>query len=147
MKIRNKLLTALLAGLLVGSAQAAATAKAPVDAKNPENSLKLAMAADTVIQIMGKPESVTPMKSDKGKAEIWEYRRQVGDRMDVVVLTTPVMSPVPDGNQSTRMVATGERVDNHEEHHITTELVDLLMFNNHFVTAKVSRTEAVRIDD
>jgi hypothetical protein len=103
------------------------------------------MPSETVIKIMGQPAEVKPMKTQEGKAEIWVYRRQVADRVDYVVISTPIISTVPDGRGSTRTVVTGERTDNQEQHHITTDVIEVLMFNDHYVTQKITRTESTRI--
>ncbi|HXQ80599.1 MAG TPA: hypothetical protein VN775_04750 [Opitutaceae bacterium] len=154
MHTRSQFLTAVLVGLLVRAADASvpppdsagteskAAAAAP---KGPEAALFPEMPADAVIKIMGKPESVKPMKVPAGKAEVWVYARQVAERVDFVQVSTPVMGAVPNGNGTTRIAQTGEKLDNREEHHITTEVVELLMFNGHFVTQKVSRRESVKI--
>jgi hypothetical protein len=154
MHVRSQFLPALLIGLLVPATGAAAIppdsanagSKAAAAApKGPEESLLPAMPANTVIRVMGKPESIRPVKGQTGKAEVWVYSRQVGDRVDYVQVSTPVMVAVPSGNGTARMVVTGEKLTNRAEHHITTEVIELLMFNGAFVTKKVSRAESVKI--
>ncbi len=36
------------------------------------------MAAAAIIQLVGQPNEITPIKSDSSKAETWVYRRKVG---------------------------------------------------------------------
>jgi hypothetical protein len=154
MKIRNHILPALLIGVLAQTARGAPAqdaapntdSKAAVPAaKATDTGLKSGMPSETVIKIMGQPAEVKPMKTQEGKAEIWVYRRQVADRVDYVVISTPIISTVPDGRGSTRTVVTGERTDNQEQHHITTDVIEVRMFIDHYVTQKITRTESTRI--
>jgi len=144
----------MLIGLLVQSADAsvpppdsanAESKTAAATPKGPEADLIPEMPAHAVIKIMGKPESVKPMKVQAGKAEVWVYARQVAERVEYVQVSTPVMGAVANGNGTTRITQTGEKLVNRAEHHITTEVIELLMFNDHFVTQKVSRQESVKI--
>lgn len=36
------------------------------------------MNADMIVQLIGRPDEVSPLKADAGKAETWIYRRKVG---------------------------------------------------------------------
>jgi hypothetical protein len=154
MHLRSQLLPALLMAILVQAANASpgppdstsgGSKTAAVAPKGPEAALIPAMPADMVVKIMGKPSTVKPMKVQSGKAEIWVYSREIEDRVDYVQVSTPIIGAAPSGNGTSRMVQTGEKLDNRAEHHITTEVIELLMFNDHFVAQKASRTGSVRI--
>jgi len=155
MHVRSLFLLALLIGLPIQAAEAPAPPPDSADAgskgaaaapKSPEESLLPSMPASTVARIMGKPDSVRPVKVQAGKAEVWVYSRQVSDRVDYVQVSTPVMGSVPSGNGTNRTVVTGEKLVTRAQHHITTEVVELLIFNGAFVTRKASRAESVKID-
>lgn len=150
----SRFLPALLIGLLI---QTVGASESPPDSANagskaaaaaperPEESLMPSMPARVVIKVMGKPDSVKPVKGREGKAEVWLYSRQVSDRVDYVQLSVPIMGAVPSGNGTARRAVTGEKLETRAEHHITTEVIELLMFNGAFVTQKVSRAESVKI--
>jgi hypothetical protein len=154
MPLRNQLLPVLLIGLLV---QADGASPSPADSttggspasaaspKGPEASLMPEMPASAVVKVMGKPNTVKPLKLQSGKAEVWAYSRVIEDRVEYIQVSMPVMGATPSGNGTTRMVQTGEKIDNKAEHHITTEVIELLMFNDRFVTQKATRTGSVKI--
>ncbi len=153
---RRLLLAALLTALLAHSACAStpapskaagsdskASPSAPV---GPEAALKMGMAAETVLQVMGKPASITPMNSDQGKAEIWAYERQVDERIERIDTSTPIMASVTDASGHSRMVQTGVHTEFHDVHHITKAALQLLMFNGHHVTEKTTLKETQVMD-
>ena len=76
------------------------------------------------------------MAAEKGKAEVWAYERQIDDRIEHIDTSTPIMASTTDAAGQSHMVQTGEHVEYHNVHHITKEVVELLMFNDHFVTLK-----------
>ena len=154
MQLRSQLLPALLFGLLLQTADASPAPPDPAGGgsktaaaapKGPEAFLIPAMPADEVVKIMGKPDTVKPMKVQAGKTEIWVYSRQIDEKVEYVQFFAPVMGAVPSGNGTTRVVQTGVKLENRAEHHITTEVIELLMFNDQFVTQKVSRKSSVKI--
>ncbi|HMD60772.1 MAG TPA: hypothetical protein VKG78_05055 [Opitutaceae bacterium] len=151
MNSKSRFLAALLVGFLFQAADASpsrsdpATAGSKAAPAGPEAELVPEMPAGEVTRIMGRPSSVRPMKVQAGKAEVWTYSRQLADKVDYLQMSTPVMTAVPSGKGTTRMAVTGEKVEIRAQHNLTTELVEVLMFNDQFVTQKVSRQESVRI--
>lgn len=69
--------TPLLALLVFVAAVAGASAAAPQPAK-AKPVLDKGMDAATIIQLVGQPDEITPIKTDGGKAETWIYRRKIG---------------------------------------------------------------------
>jgi hypothetical protein len=118
---------------------------AAVAKKMPEADLKIAMPADAVLQIMGKPESIKEMKAPSGKAEIWTYERQVGDIVEHVQFLTPTSTTLMESGGKTDTIASGDQIEYRDEHHITTDVVEVLMYNDHFLKCKVSRQESVKV--
>ena len=113
---------------------------------NPESSLKQAMPADLIRKIMGKPSAIRPMKAPDGKAEIWVYTREINERMGREQIgTTPIMISVADSDGRIRQYTVGEETHYGDVHYITVETVELLMFNDQYVTQKVSRREMKRL--
>lgn len=150
MHIRKQLLPALGLALVAHAGCVAASAaddpapsskQAPAVEKRPEADLKVGMPSAAVTQLMGKPDSVSPMKTQAGKAEVWAYQRQLNDRVEQIEAAIPIMVSVPGPNNTSHLVPGGEKVEVRQMHHITTEVVELLMFNGHFVTQKVSHKE------
>ena len=152
MKIRHLFLTAALFVLLLHGAGAASSSTpdnivpgskpTAVSPDSPESALRAAMAADTVRHIMGQPEEIKPMKAPSGKAEIWVYKREINRRVDrVQVGSTPITISVIGGDGQAHQQTIGENVLYGDLHHVTVETVELLMFNDHFVTCKVTRQQ------
>jgi hypothetical protein len=154
MKTRNLFLSASLFALLVQVTGAASPSpstsdKAAPDSKpvavspdNPESALKQAMAADAVRQIMGQPEEIKPMKAPNGKAEIWVYKRQFNRRVERVQIgTIPITTTVVGSDGIARQQTIGEDIKFGDLHRVTEETVEVLMFNDHYVTHKITRQE------
>ena len=78
------------------------------------------------------------MKIEMGKAEVWRYERQVGERVEQIGAAMPNMVSVPGPNNTTSTMQSGEKIEVRQVHHVTTEVVELLMFNDHYVTQKSS---------
>lgn len=140
------LLLALVATGLPALAETppAAPAKALADATPPppEAALKQAMPAAEVRKIMGAPAAIEPMKEPGGKAEVWVYVRKINPTVKhEQVASTPIMIEVQDGNGVIRKYQQGENVQFADVHYYTEEKVQLLMFNDHLVVAKVARRE------
>ena len=115
---------------------------AVVSADKPETSLTKAMPADVVRKIMGQPHEIKSMKTPDGKAEVWVYKRQLNesvDRVPVGSIPITVTTIGADGKAYQRTV--GEKIQYADLHRATEETVQLLMFNDHFVTCKVARQE------
>ncbi len=147
MTMRNFLLLFVLAAAaLAGFAETPPAAPAKTaDATPPpppEAALKQAMPAAEVRKIMGQPATIEPMKEPGGKAEVWVYVRKVNPIVKhEQVASTPIMIEVQDGNGTIRKYQQGENVQFGDVHYYTEEKIQLLMFNDHFVVAKVARRE------
>ena len=156
MKIRLHFLpAACVAFLFVGAGAAASFAadKVPVADKpappqdGPEAGLKQAMTADAVRQIMGKPDEIKPVKAPNGKVEIWTFTRQVNQRVDRVPIgAVPIMTTTYDSNGKAHEQKAGETIQYADVRITTVETVEVLMFNDHYVTNKISRQDVKRYD-
>lgn len=94
------------------------------------------MPADKIIELIGKPEEVTPMESKEGKAETWIYRRKVGTKSTQVVVGTrdvPAFVGIGLGNDS--MQNRKELIYGMKDMSIV-RVTSLLMFNDKLVLAK-----------
>ncbi len=106
----------------------------------PELQLKKAMSVGEVIKIMGQPRDRTPLKPPTGKAEIWVYSRQISDvSTQVEVGSKPITDTVVGGDGKARTVVVSSEPIFKNAHMITDEEVSLLMFNDHFVQAKITQ--------
>ena len=153
MKTCNFFLAVSLLVLLLPGAAAAAPSpsdKATPDSKpaavspdSPESALKHAMGADAVRQILGHPEEIKPLKAPNGKAEIWVYKRQVNRRVERVQIgTIPIPSTVVGSDGwAAHQQTLSEDIKFADLHCVTEETVEVLMFNDHYVTHKVTRRE------
>jgi hypothetical protein len=120
-------------------------AAAPAD--KPEAALKADMPAEMVQQIMGQPVEVKPMKTPSGHAEIWVYKRVVGQRVDrQEIATIPVVETVVGSDGKAYQHTVGQTIQYGDVHITTEETLELLMFNDHFVTGKVSRRDVKHYD-
>ena len=145
-------LVCLIPFLVVAGALSAAQPSAAPDPV-PESSLQWAMPAAVVRQIMGLPETVRPMPAPHGKAEVWVFMRQVGERVDrIPVAAVPIIATtyVIDGGCKQRLGGraieqkVGETIQYADLYVTTVETVEVLMFNEHFVAHKVSRQDVKR---
>ena len=158
MKTNTLFLTASLIALLAQPAVAASpftpesqssgTKSVADSSETPVTALKKAMPAAEVRQIMGLPVEIKPMKAPNGKAEIWVYRRELNERAErvqvgAVPITVTVFST--DGKSSS-LQTIGEDVKYANVRFTTEETVELLMFNDHFLTGKISRQEIKHYD-
>ena len=161
MKIPSLLFAApsfvVLVGIAFASASTPESGRAAADHKSsgvasagPESALQWAMPADAVRRIMGQPQEVKPMEAPNGKAEIWIYTRQLGTHMDRIPIgAVPIMTTnstvVGSGNNTRPGPATqqkiGESIVYADVVVATVETVEVLMFNDHFVTQKVTRQD------
>ncbi len=152
MNTRNLILTASFIALLVQGASAASPSTpdkvttgfnlAAVSPQNPESALKQAMPADTVRQIMGQPDEIKPMKAPSGKAEIWVYTRKINECVEQVEIgSVPVTVTVTglDGKLTQQTIS--EKIQYRDLHRYAEETVELLIFNDHYLTHKISRRE------
>jgi len=155
MKLHNLLILASLFGLVIDGAGAVlpsspdkvAPGSKPVAVApdSPESALTKAMPADVVRKIMGAPRVVKPMKTPEGKAEIWVYQRLTNERIERVAIgSIPIIISVVGGDGKAHQQTVGEEMKYADLHHAIEETVELLMFNDHYVTNKVSRREIKR---
>ena len=163
MKILNSLLPfSFCTFLLVGAGAAtlsttdrvpAGDRSSPLASEAPESALKWAMSGEAVRQVMGQPDEIRPMKAPQGKAEIWIFTRELNQRVErLPVGSMPIMTTVYEIIGSchdkkvgqTRDQRIGETIVYGDLRLSTVETVELLMFNGHFVTHKVSRQEVRR---
>ena len=148
LSLASLLLVASLASA-AGASPAAAPEKAGADSKPteagklaPESLLKKGMSLDEVRQVMGKPDEIRPMEVATGKAAIWTYKRQVADKAAYVQVGSKVITITIRGTDGVeRQQTVGEEPDFRMQHRITEDLIQLLMFNDHFVEKKVTRQE------
>ena len=94
---------------------------------------------------MGEPVEIKPFKAPNGKAEIWVYRREFNERTQrVQVGAVPITTTSfgSDGKPYTQTI--GEDIKFADVHLATEETDELLMFNDHFLTGKISRREVKR---
>lgn len=152
MKIRDLFLSATLFAFMVQGAGAASPSTsdkatpeakpAVVAAETPESALKQAMAVDAVRQIMGQPLDVKPMKAPNGKAEIWVYKRESNRRVErVQIATIPITTTIVGSDGVARQQTVGQDIKFGDLHRVTEDTIELLMFNDHYVTHKVTRRE------
>jgi len=121
-------------------AEATNASPRPATAEAPENALKRAMAVADVKRIMGEPAEVKPMAAPTGKAEIWVYRRKIGDSwVQIQTASKPIVISSTDSNGLLHQTTIGEEPIFTNEHRVTEDVVSLLMFNDHFLERKVTR--------
>ena len=158
--LRRHLLPALFVLLSVGASAASIsslsdrlpdTSKPCTDAsKAPESALKWAMSTAAVREIMGQPDEIKPMQAPQGKAEIWVFTRPVSQRVErIVVGAIPIMSATYQINGSCNDKKPGRAIEQKVGETIqygnlcvtTFEKVEVLLFNDHYLTCKVSQQE------
>lgn len=100
------------------------------------------MTTDEVRKIMGQPVEIKPMKTPNGKAEVWVYKREFNRRVErVQIATIPIMTTVVGSDGVGRQQQIGEDIKFGDLHRVTEDMVEVLMFNDHYVTHKVTRRE------
>jgi hypothetical protein len=78
--------------LLVFVAMAAGAGADSTPATKAKPVLDKGMDAATIIQLVGQPDEITPLKTADGKAETWIYRRKTGQ---TVVQTANTQTTIP----------------------------------------------------
>lgn len=91
------------------------------------------MTADAVIQAVGRPQEVKPMKAPDGQAEVWTYRRVF--RRDTYQVATGV-EEVPAFVWINGPLGTAKEVTYSIRNATTYQVTSLLMFNGQLVHAK-----------
>ncbi len=139
-------LAGLLGALASGQPLLAATEAINASATAPEAQLQPGMPAQKVLEIMGKPDSVAVLRTDSGRAEVWTYRREVGN----IAERTPFDAsgaPAVEGTFSRDAArARALPADYHGAHHITTQVVQILIFNDRYAAQKVTREVSVKAE-
>lgn len=145
-----------IAAVLLGSAGALAGVESPVRADSANDSraktgkpaLEKGMTAETILQLIGKPQEIAPRASPEGKAETWTYRRILETKHLLVasaVETIPVFlraSPT-EGN----VMGTATRPIYNFKHITTYQVTALLMFDGKLVVAKQWREQEQSYDN
>lgn len=120
-------------------AQPKVAAAAP---ESPLAGLKKGLTAKAVLELLGKPQEVRPMKAPDGKAEVWVYTRELGTYIKQIGFPGPeIITYVIGGDGKPIEQKTPGPVFYEHVRHITEEVVELLMFNDQYVVHKISRTE------
>ena len=106
----------------------------------PLAELKPGMPAAAMQKLLGKPNEVRPMKAPEGKAEVWAFTHELGTHIERLGfpsadIITYVMGS--DGKPIEQKVPGPVRYQNVQ--HISEETVEVLLFNDQYVTHKVSR--------
>jgi hypothetical protein len=132
------LLGALASGqpLLAGTEVATAPAES---GPGPESQLQPDMPAQRVLEIMGKPDTVSVLRTDSGKAEVWTYRRESGSLAERTTFDTSGTPSVGDAFYRDDSRAEALPADLHGAPHATTQVIQLLMFNDRYAAQKVTR--------
>ena len=146
MTLRKLLLPASFLLLLVPAISAATAetpAKAgPVGADATAGALKQGMPAAAVKKALGEPAETKPMKAPNGKAEVWVYVREISRRTEQLSATTAdVVFNTTESDGSIRQHVTPGQVTLHDVQYLTEETTEVLMFNDHYLTQKVTRAE------
>jgi hypothetical protein len=139
------LLTLLLTFMLLIPAVCATAPAAPTAKPKPENPLAELKAGDPAArlkELLGDPVEVRPMKAPSGKAEVWVYVTEISRRMDRIDRSTAeVVINVTEADGSVRQRITPGQVRFEDVHYVTEDVVEVLLFNEHYVLHKVSRLE------
>jgi hypothetical protein len=94
------------------------------------------MSGDLIVQLIGKPASVAPLKTAEGNAETWTYRRlvdtQVYQSADAQTTIPTFMGFTADGPMIADSVIPVYRLKHQKLYQVTS----LLMFDGKLVVAK-----------
>jgi hypothetical protein len=134
-----------LVAVVRGTSAEPAASSAPVaKAKPPEplDNLKQGDPASKLTELLGKPLETRPMKAPSGKAEVWIYVKEVSRRMDRIDRSTAdTIINVTESDGSVRQRVTPGQVRFEDVHYVTEDVIEVLMFNEHYVLHKVTRGE------
>jgi hypothetical protein len=141
----RSLLSLLLTFLLLIPAVRADSTSAPTARPTPETPLDMLKAGDPaarIKQLLGDPAETRPMKAPSGKAEVWVYVTEIARRVDRIDRSTQdVVVNVTESDGSVRQRITPGQVRFEDVHYVTEDVVEVLLFNQHYVLHKVSRLE------
>ncbi len=143
MNLRKLLLCALLVALLVPRISASTPeAAVPAGKESPAPALKQGTPAADVKKLLGEPTETKPMKAPNGKAEVWVYVREVSRRTEQLRVSTPdVVINTTESDGTIRQHVTPGQVAFQDVQYLTEETSEVLMFNDHFLAQKTSRSE------
>jgi hypothetical protein len=153
-------LTSHRRGWVIALACAIALAASPVSAVGAEappppasrsagldvfEALKPGMPEARVRELLGRPEKVSPMKNPEGKAEIWEYTREVESRMEKLGFPGPDIVTYAVGTDGKpREVRTPGPLQFRDVRVVTEEKIELLLFEGQYQARRSSRREVQR---
>ena len=128
-----------LAGEPTAGAQGTRNSEAahPTPGKPGKRALEKDMTGATIISIIGKPDEITPMKSEQGKAETWVYRRKIGSKAVQVVVgerDVPAFSGL--GGTGNDMTQSRKELIYGMKHVAIYRVTSILLFNDRLVTAR-----------
>jgi len=155
MNTRSLFLSAALVAFAIAGARAASptapakptppTQPAVAASPEPESGLKAGMSPEAVKKIMGAPREIKPMTAPDGKAEIWIYRRDVGARVErVQIAAVPITVSTIGNDGQAHQQTVSEEVKYGDLYQATEETIQLLMFNDRYVTQKITRQKIKR---
>jgi hypothetical protein len=144
---------ALLVGLL-GAGSPAFCAEAGAGAQPTAGTKPMAarpvlakgMAAELIIQLIGKPIEVIPLTVEGGKAEKWIYRRVVDKRTTQTAATTHDIPSLVGYSINGPVIGTAVELDYHLLHVTIYQVTSLLVFDGHLVLAKQWMEKSQSID-
>ena len=106
----------------------------------PLAELKQGMPAAAVQQLLGKPNEVRPMKAPEGKAEVWAFTHELGTHIERLGFpSADIITYVIGGDGKPIEQKVPGPVSYQNVQHISEETVEVLLFNDQYVTHKVSR--------
>jgi hypothetical protein len=107
-----------------------------------KRALEKGMTEETIIEIIGKPMEVRPMEAPDGKAEMWIYRQETGQRsVQVVVGEREIPAYTGVGNANEGMRTTKELIYG-TKHVKTYRVTSLLMFNGQLTVARQTQEQS-----
>ena len=156
MNLRHLLLPVSLT-VMLGSALPVAALAATENAPNakpaavapaaPDRGLKKDMPAAEVRKLLGEPAEVRVLKAPSGKAEVWVFVREISHTVDRIPVSTPdIVTSVTDATGHSHTMTVPGETRFQTVHTIVEETTEVLMFNDHFVTGKVSRAKRQSVD-
>ena len=105
------------------------------------------MSAETILSIIGKPAEVKPMPSPDGKAEMWIYRQQAGQKsVQVVVGEREVPAFTGVGQPGNDSVGTRKELIYGQKLVTVYRVTSLLMFNGQLALARQTQEQSDSYD-
>ena len=108
----------------------------------PDAGLKQGAPAAEVRKLLGEPAEIRAMKAPNGKAEVWIYSHEISHSVDQVAIgSQDVVTSVTDATGHSHTVTMPGEPRFQTVHRIVQEITEVLMFNDNFVTRKVTRQQ------